>query len=445
MGIYRRLSDRLQANADRYGPIDGSLSLGRMGFIWLAANLVVTTMLTGTLFVPGMPWATTIVLIFLGSLLGGIVLVLVGNIGTRTGLPTMSVAKGALGLRGAWVAVAANVIILMGWSWVQAMLAGLTVDYLVHSATGYSNPMLFAVLCQVLVIGLAIFGHEGIAKVEPWLGVAILACMGYVYVVAFTDLGLEPFLSLAVEPELGWTRLLVLDVVIATAISWTVLSADLNRLAGSQTAGIVGSGSGYVLSTTLSMSLGATAIAYVVISQGAAPSFDPTVLVANFGVPLAFVIFFSVMATNTMVMYGMVSSVINAAPLRRLEFLPCALVLGAISIVGATWFQLLDQFTNFLALIGTLFIPLFAIMIVDYYVAHRGDYSEDILLTEGGRYWYQEGWHTPALTIWAIGAFASLAFNLFIPSPVGASIATFVIAFGLYLAWTLANRSRQPA
>lgn len=38
--------------------------------------------------------------------------------------------------------------------------------------------------------------------------------------------------------------------------------------------------------------------------------------------------FLSVMATNTMVVYGMVTSVINARPQLRLKFLPTALILG---------------------------------------------------------------------------------------------------------------------
>ena len=74
----------------------------------------------------------------------------------------------------------------MGWSWVQAMLAGIALDFLVSSVTGFSSPVLFAVLCQTLVVILAIFGHTGIARVEPWLAVLILGIVAYIFVVAFT-------------------------------------------------------------------------------------------------------------------------------------------------------------------------------------------------------------------------------------------------------------------
>jgi purine-cytosine permease-like protein len=203
---------------------------------------------------------------------------------------------------------------------------------------------------------------------------------------------------------------------------------------------MIGSGTGYVLSTVAAMSLGATAIAYVVLDGGEAVGFDPTVLVAAFGVPLAVVVFLSVMATNTMVVYGMVSSVVNLTPSRRLRFLPTALVLGAVSVLGSTRLGLLDQFTEFLVLIGSLFIPVFAIMLVDYYVVQRGAYAADILRGRGGRYWYRGGVNPAAVVVWVVGAASSLVLTYVLPSPVGATMPTFVLSAALYLGWALAAK-----
>jgi NCS1 family nucleobase:cation symporter-1 len=410
-----------------------------MGMIWLAANLVVTTLLTGTLFVPGVSWPLAIGMILLGTVIGGAVLVLVGNMGTRTGLPTMSLTKGSFGLRGSFLPVAANVIILMGWSWVQAMLAGVTVNFLVQQATGFSSPILFSVLCQLLVVCLAIFGHAGIARVEPWLALVILALMAYIFITAFTTFTPSDFSALPADPEAGSSAVSVLDVVIATAVSWTVLSAEFNRLAKSQSAGIVGSAVGYTLSTVLAMTLGATAVAFVVLDGGEAVPFDPTIIVAAFGAPLAIVIFLSVMATNTMVVYGMVSSVVNMVPSNRVTFLPTALVLGIISILGSTWLALLNQFTAFLVLISALFIPVFAVMLVDYYIVRRRHYGTDILRAKGGTYWFSRGVNVAAVAVWFIGAAVSLILTNAVQSPIGVTIPTFVLSALLYLGWAAAT------
>ncbi|MDX1886235.1 purine-cytosine permease family protein [Mycolicibacterium sp. 120270] len=444
MSLYSRLDRRLEAQADNAGPVRGTLSMARIGMIWLAANLVVTTLLTGTLLIPAVSFATAVSMIVAGTLCGAVVLTLVGNIGTRTGLPTMALTRGAFGTRGSLLPVTANVIILMGWSWVQAMLAGVTVNYLVESMTGFSSPVLFSVLCQTIVVMIAILGHEGIAKVEPWLAVLMLAIIAWIFVVAFTTFTPAEFQQIPVDTSIGLTPVIVLDIVIATAISWTVLSADFNRFARSSRDGIVGSGVGYTLSTTISMTLGATAIGYVILSGDEAIAFDPATVVAAFGAPLGIVIFLSVMATNTMVVYGMATSVVNAPVGGRLRFLPTALVLGLISIVGSTWLALLAQFTDFLTVIGAFFVPVFAIMIVDYYLVKRSAYTVDILRTRGGRYWYAAGVNWIAVAVWAIGAVASYLWTYVWPSPIGVTIPAFVLTFVLYLAAMWPERSRYP-
>jgi len=444
MNLYRRFEQKLDAGAENSGPIRGQLGTGRIGMIWLAANLVVTTLLTGTFFVPGLDFGLALLMIIAGTLIGAVILVLVGNIGTRTGLPTMAITRGAFGTRGSLLPVAANVIVLMGWSWVQAMLAGVTVNYLVATTTGFDNPVLFSVICQIFVVTLALFGHEGISRVEPWLAVLILAIMGYVFALAFGKFDPAQFAAIPVDESLGYTPFIVLDIVIATAVSWTVLSADINRMARSSRAGITGSGIGYLLSTVLSMVLGATAIGYVILSGGEAATFDPTILVAAFGAPLAIAIFLSVMATNTMAVYGMITSVVNSRPERKLPFLATALVLGTISILGSMWLSLLDQFTDFLTLIGAFFVPVFAIMIVDYYLLKRARYTRDILRQSGGSYWYRDGVNWIAVAVWVAGALVAYLLTYLFPSPIGATLPCFAVSFLLYLVLSWRQRDQGP-
>lgn len=443
MSLFARLESRLEAQAESAGPVRGTMSLPRIGMIWLAANLVVTTLLTGTLLVPAVSFLTAASMIVAGTVVGAVVLTMVGNIGTRTGLPTMALTRGAFGTRGSLLPVTANVVVLMGWSWVQAMLAGVTVDYVVESFTGFSSPVLFSVLCQIIVVMIAILGHEGISRVEPWLAVLMLVITAWIFFTAFTTFAPTRFTAIPADPSIGYTPVVVLDIVIATAISWTVLSADFNRLAKSSRAGIIGSGVGYTLSTVISMLLGATTIGYVILQGGEAVAFDPATVVAAFGAPLAIVIFLSVMATNTLVVYGMTTSVVNARVGTRLRFLPTALILGAVSVIGATWLALLDQFTAFLTVIGAFFVPVFAIMIADYYLVKRGAYTADLLRESGGRYWYVAGMNPVALGVWIFGAVASYLMTYVWPSPVGATIPAFFLTFIVYLVVMLPERNRH--
>jgi NCS1 family nucleobase:cation symporter-1 len=444
MSLYSRLENRLDRQSDDAGPVRGTYSLGRILMIWLAANLVVTTLLTGTLFVPDVPFGLVIVLIVGGTVVGAAVLVTIGAIGTRTGLPTMALTRGPFGTRGSLLPVAANVVILMGWSWVQAMLAGIALNYIVATFTGFSSPVIFAVLCQTIVVILAIFGHEGVARVEPWFAAVILAIATYIFVVVFTTYAPADYAGIAPPSAPFYSPGLAFDVVVATAISWTVLSADFNRFAASTRAGVIGAGVGYTLSTVISMSLGATAIGYVVLQGGEVIPFDPVTIIDPFGALFAVAIFISVMATNTMVVYGMVTSVVNALPGRRLKFLPVAIVLGIISVIGSTFFGLLNQFTTFLVTIGALFAPIFAIMIVDYFLVARGSYDADILKTRGGRYWFTAGINWFAVAAWVIGAASAYVWAYVWPLPFGATIPAFVLTFVVYLLISLVRRARTP-
>lgn len=445
MSLISRLNTRLESQAETTGPVRGTLSGGRIGLIWLAANFVVTTLLTGTFFIPAIGFGSAVALIIVGTILGAVVLVTVGSMGTRTGLPTMALTRGAFGTRGSLLPSLANIVSLMGWVAVQAMLAGVTVDYVVHTYTGYSNPVLFSALSQTVAVILAVFGHEGITRVEPWLAAVMLAFAAWIFITAFTTFAPAEYASITVDESLGFTPAIVLDIVIATAVAWTVLAADINRHARTGRGGVLGAGAGYTVSTIIAMLLGATATGFLVLSDQPAPPFDPAPIVAAFGIPLAVVIFVSVMATNVVALYGITTSAINAAPGVRLRFLPTVLALGALSIAASTWLGLLGQFTTFLTMIGALFVPVFGIMIADYFVIKRGAYTREILRAGRGRYWYTRGVNLIAVAVWAVGAVISYLLAYVLHSPIGATIPAFVISFVLYVVAMLPERRGSAA
>jgi nucleobase:cation symporter-1, NCS1 family len=120
---------------------------------------------------------------------------------------------------------------------------------------------------------------------------------------------------------------------------------------------------------------------------------------------------------------------------QRSGFLGPALVIGVISILGAMWQGVLDYFLDFLLLIGTFFVPVFAIMLADYYVLRRGEYSvRDILDRRGGgRYWFTGGFNLPAWAAYVIGAGLALYWTRISPLSFGATVPVFALTFVLYL------------
>ncbi|MFP5300393.1 cytosine permease [Cobetia sp. SIMBA_158] len=410
-------------------------SMGAVGTLalWLGANVVVTTILTGMLLVPDLAFSTAIGSIVVGSLIGAIPLLLVGLMGQRTGLPSMVLTRRAYGPLGSKLISIINMGVLIAWSWIQALLAGMSLDYAISEVTGYSNLPLMTILCEVVVVVIVLRGHLGIERVERWAALAMGGLAALVIYQLNSHYDLTTLIDIPQEARNGVTLGIAFDIVIATAFSWISTSADYNRNCKSGAIAVWGTYAGYVLAALIAMGLGA-AVSGLSVLNGMEQTYDPTRLLSGFGfgLPAALVIFFSVMTTNVMAVYSATLSCMNVAP--KMSFWKPALIIGVVTVFGALIPGILDQFQNFLLIIGALFIPAFAVMIVDYYLVGTQGYDESLLeATE------QVGRKTAGVAIGAylMGAALAAYWTLFSPLAFGASLPVFLITGGLYWLGTM--------
>jgi NCS1 family nucleobase:cation symporter-1 len=404
--------------------------------LWVGANVVVTTVFTGMLLVPDLTFMNAMLIVLFGSLLGGIPLILTGNIGTRTGLPTMILMRGAFGQRGAALPAAVNTIVLVGWSWIQAYMAGLSLDHAIQYMTGYSNINLFVILTEILVVAITIYGHRGIEKTENIVASLMLILSVIVFGYMFAHFNVSKLLTMKASEHPAVTTMVAFDIVIATAFSWMSSSADYNRNCISERTGMLGTMLGYTTASVVAMGLGATVSGFSLLG-GTEQTYDPTTLIGNINPALGFVaaivIFLSVLSTNVMALYSASMSYLAIFPNSQ-YFLP-TLILGVFATIGSLlkgW--LLDHFQNFLLMIGTLFIPVVSVMLVDYYILKRRHYhAEEIVTGERKTYWYSSGVNYFAYISYIIGAVFAYYFTYIHPLPTGATILTFLLTCGMYL------------
>ena len=64
----------------------------------------------------------------------------------------------------------------------------------------------------------------------------------------------------------------------------------------------------------------------------------------------------------------------------HLNYKYTALVVGFICIIGALFSGILDVFLNFVNLIAVLFMPIFAIMIVDFFILKKQHINTDAVI-----------------------------------------------------------------
>ncbi|WP_136066840.1 purine-cytosine permease family protein [Modicisalibacter radicis] len=426
---------------DTLDAVSGDRSLGFPGTfaLWLGANVVVTTILTGMLLVPSLDFLHAMTLVLLGSAIGIIPLVLIGAMGQRTGLTTMVLARGTFGRVGAGFPAIVNLLALIAWSWIQALLAGMSLDYAMESLTGYSNVALFTVLCEGLVVLIALRGHLGIETAEKLAAVLMLILSGVVVFALASNYDLASVTELAASGGLGSG--VAFDIVVATAFSWIPLAADYNRHCKSLRAAVAGTWSGYVVATLIAMGLGAS-VSALSVAIGFPQTYDPTQLLSGFGfgLPAALVIFFSVLTTNVMCVYSATLSYMSVRP--RTAFWKPALVIGVVSVLGSLIPGILDQFQTFLLIIGSVFIPAFSLMIVDYYLLGRERYSAAHLLGDAGAL---PAINPLAFACYLAGAALAYYWNWVSPLDFGASLPVFVLTGAFYYVASLGLRRRGYA
>lgn len=402
--------------------------------IWFACNLVVTTMLTGMYMLPDLTFGKTMFIIIIGCVVGVIPLTLIGVIGQKTGLVTMVVSRATFGTKGSLLPSAINLMILVAWSWAQASLGGLALNYAVNELTGFSSPALFTVITEIIVVTVALYAIKGIALYEKIAMVLIVIIMGLVIFKAFTTSGMAAIFALPAENVSGLTAMAAFDIVVATALSWTPMGADYNRNCKTTKGALLGTSTGYALGTILSMGAGALMIGMITVG-GLNLSYEPSQVFGEIGFGLAgsVVIFLSVIAANVMCVYSSTMSFLNIFP--KFGFKKTALAIGIICVIGALFSGILDTFLNFVGLIGVLFMPIFAIMIADFFVVNKQKYDIDAIVSPGknSKYSYSHGINVIAMAVYVISAGLAYYWAMINPITIGSTIPTFVISFGLYV------------
>jgi purine-cytosine permease-like protein len=154
----------------------------------------------------------------------------------------------------------------------------------------------------------------------------------------------------------------------------------------------------------------------------------------GFGIVAFFVSMFATIATAALIMYSASMSLLNVfpkVPIRRIN-----LATGAIVIVLAVSVDLLTNVISWLSFQGILLIPLFAIVLTDYFVVRGRRYDAEELFRTNGRYWGTRGFNISGLVAWVLGAGAYELVHNALPA-LGGGAVSFAVSFLAY--WVLAT------
>lgn len=392
--------------------------------LWFSLGIGLMVLQTGALLAPGLGLSGALLAIFLGTLVGVALLASVGVIGCDTGLSSMAALKLSLGSRGALLPALLNVLQLIGWGAFEIIVmrdaASLLGARAFSDASVFSNPLLWTLFFGVLATLLAVSGpltfvRKVLRKWGIWLLLA--ACLWLTWnLFSKADLG-----ALWAQKGDGSLPLAVgFDIAIAMPLSWLPLIADYSRFGKRAKKVFGGTAAGFFLGNVWLMSLG---VAYTLAF---APSGEVNALLlalagAGLGIPLLLIL----LDESENAFADIHSAAVSGGVLWRLKVEHLALVIGVICTLIAC-FAPLAQYQNFLLLIGSVFAPLFGVVLVDHFLVRK----RSAQVTTALFYW-------PALLAWAGGVSTyHLLANVY--PDVGATLPALVLAGVLH--WAFGRR-----
>ncbi|PTQ71009.1 putative hydroxymethylpyrimidine transporter CytX [Pseudomonas sp. GV071] len=337
--------------------------------LWFSLGIGLMVLQTGALLAPGLGLAFGLLAIALGTAVGVLLLAAVGVIGSDTGLASMAAIKLSLGNYGASLPAVLNLLQLIGWGAFEIIVMRDAASLLAARAFGeeslWTQPLLWTLLFGALATLLAVTGpltfvRQILRKWGIWLLLA--ACVWLTWNL-FAKADLATLWTQRGDGSLPFA--LGFDIAIAMPLSWLPLIADYSRFGKRAGSVFTGTALGFFIGNLWLMGLG---VAYTLAF---APSGEVNALLlalagAGLGIPLLLIL----LDESENAFADIHSAAVSSGTLLKLKVEHLALAIGAVCTLIACVAPL-AQYQNFLLLIGSVFAPLFGVVLVDHFILRK--------------------------------------------------------------------------
>jgi nucleobase:cation symporter-1, NCS1 family len=320
------------------------------------------------------------------AFVGNLLLALGGLIGADARVPTMVLLRAPLGRRGSYLPTGLNILQCLGWSIFELIIIATGASALSEQMLGFGGVAFWKILFGVVATALAFLGPVGfvrkyVRKFAVWVVIASL-----LYLCWWSLHGQHPA-ALWHRPgeHAFWAGF---DLVLASIISWTPLVADYTRYSRTRSAGFWGAGLGYFVPTIPLFALGA------VIAMSRDISDAPALLTAiAAGGAASLLALLALTVDESDEAFANVYS--GAVSLQNLmPRVPQRVLVGSVAAIATIGALLIDlrNYQPFLYLLGSFFVPLFAVLLVDWLASGRHYSAADIFAAPQFRFEMLAAW-----------------------------------------------------
>jgi len=362
------------------------------GLIWFGAAVSIAEILTGTLVAP-LGFVTGLLAIIIGHIIGCVVLYLAGLIGANTQKSAMETVKMSFGQKGSLLFSSLNVLQLIGWTAVMIVSGAAAAS----SISSIGGDWVWSLIIGALIIVWILIGIKNMGKIN-------IVAMGALFVLTIVTStvifkGSNEFAadgSITFGTAVEWSA--------AMPLSWLPLISDYTRTAAKPKKATAVSTIVYFIVSCWMYVIGMGAAIFTGESDVAR-----IMMSAGLGIVALIIIVFSTVTTTFLDAYS--AGVSSESISKKLKERPAAVTVCIIGTLLAI-FTPITQFENFLYLIGSVFAPMTAILVTNYFILKKDRSAK--------------GFDVINLVIWVIGF---IIYRLFmtIDTPVGYTLPVMAI------------------
>lgn len=360
------------------------------GLLWFGAGISIAEILTGMLLSP-LGWEKGLWAIFIGHIIGGAVMLGAGIMGARSRCNAMETVSFSFGKEGARFFAGINVIQLIGWTAVMIVSAAAAAEIIVPLGMALWDLIIGALIALWIIMGMTTLGRVNV--------LVMTALFLLTAVLSGTIFGADT----AAAPSGTITFGGAVELAVAMPLSWLPVISDYTREAEKPVKATVVSCLTYFAASSWMFVIGMGAALFTGESDIA-----KIMLGAGLGVSAIVIILLSTVTTTFLDAYS--AGVSGRALTTCLSEKGQALIATALGTLLAITVDA-SRFEDFLYFIGSVFAPMTAIMLADYFFIHENHQKERVSVLK--------------LLIWAIG-FGLYRYLLNADTPLGVTFPVIV-------------------
>ena len=326
--------------------------------IWFGAGVSIAEILTGTYF-SSLGFGRGLAAILVGHVIGCIMLFLAGVIGGTSRKSAMETTKSSFGSKGGLLFAILKVLQLVGWTAIMIYDGALAADG-IFSAGRWVWCLIIGLLIIVwILIGITNLGKLNTVAMVLLFLLTIVLCR----VIFFSG----NVITSVPDDSLSFGA--AVELAVAMPLSWLPLISDYTREAKEPVKATAVSAIVYGLVSCWMYIIGMGASLFTGESDIA-----QILLKAGLSIAGLLIIVFSTVTTTFLDAYS--AGISSESVLAKLKGNHAAIAVTIIGTIAAILFPM-DDITNFLYLIGSVFAPMIAVQIADFFILHRDRKESD--------------------------------------------------------------------